>query len=68
MDKKSLTNATCVLYDLSKGGEPEIVTTTETVASLKGLFPTFKEIPTNYVFEQQQTFKVDIYGIDDKSL
>ena len=61
MDKKgSLPNAICVLYDLSQGGEPVNIGMTEMVEGK--LNPEFvEEILADYVFEQQQTFKVEIY-------
>ena len=65
MDKKSLTNATCVLYDLSKGGEPEKVTTTETVASLgTALTESHVDLIRRYAGEMVLVFDSAKAGID----
>ena len=64
MDKRGKTDAYCVLYDLSKGGQPKQLGMTEFVAD--NLNPQFvKEILADYMFEQQQTFKIDVYDADD---
>ena len=63
MDKKSKTDAFCIVWDITKSDDKKKVGRTELIAD--NLNPQFvTAINVDYFFEQSQTFRVDVYDAD----